>query len=150
MKQFQFSLKKILSYKEQVQSLEKNKLAQLTLKKNQLEEQIVQLKLESNRLSAELLNAANVGISMMLVNNYNYQLQNNRMYLKQLGNDLNNAIFSVEKQLKIVMAATQDVEGLEKLKEKQYQEYLYEDGKEQELIVSEFVSSKIIREQNSV
>ncbi|MEG0692866.1 MAG: flagellar FliJ family protein [Oscillospiraceae bacterium] len=150
MKRFEFSLRKMLSYKEQVQGLEKNKLAQLMFKKNQLEDRIETLKQESNRLSKELLKVTQSGISVTEVSNYNFQLQNNRMYLEQLTNELYTASLAVDNQLKVVMIATQEVEGLRKLKEKQYQEYMYEDAKAQELVVSEFVSSKLVREKNNI
>ncbi|MFZ2539022.1 MAG: hypothetical protein WAX04_08980 [Oscillospiraceae bacterium] len=149
MKLFEFSLRRMLSYKEQVQGLEKNKLAQLIIIKHKLEDLIGTLKLQSSKLSNRLLKVAQSGASAIEICNYNFQLQNNRMYLKHLSDELYIASLAVEEQLKVVIIATQEVEGLEKLKEKQYQEYLYEDKKAQDLIVSEFISSKLAREKNS-
>lgn len=149
MKKFEFSLKKMLSYKEQIQDLEKNKLAQLSLKKNKLEDLIESLKQETINLSAQMLKVTQGGTSEAEIRNFSFQLQNNRLYLKQLANELLLAAYAVEEQLKVVLLATQEVEGLEKLKEKQYEEYLYADTKAQELIVSEFISSKLARESNS-
>lgn len=149
MKKFEFSLKKMLSYKEQIQDLEKNKLAQLSLKKNKLEDLIESLKQETINLSAQMLKVTQGGTNEAEIRNFSFQLQNNRLYLKQVSNELLLAAYAVEEQLKVVLLATQEVEGLEKLKEKQYEEYLYADTKAQELIVSEFISSKLARESNS-
>ncbi len=149
MKRFEFSLRRMLSYKEQAKGLEKNKLAQLMAKKHELEDLVESLKLESIKLSNKILKVTQSGVSSIELSNYNFQLQNNRMYLKQLADELYTASLAVEEQLKVVIVATQEVEGLEKLKEKQYEEYLYEDMKAQDLVVSEFVSSKLAREKNS-
>lgn len=150
MKKFEFSLKKMLSYKEQIQEVEKNKLSHLMSNKNKLEDLIAKLQFQSTKLSDEQLIAAKRGMSVIEVKNYAFKLSNNRQYIKQLTDELYKSTLAVEEQLKVVLTATQEVEGLNKLKDKQYQEYVYEDTKAQEGVVLEFVSSKLVRDNNGI
>lgn len=147
MKKFEFSLSRMLSYKEQALSSEKNKLAALNVKKHEIEDHIDLLKQEAKRLSAELFTASQSVVTAIEVKNYNFQIENNRQYVKQLYLELETATLAVALQLKVVLEATQEVEGLIKLKEKQFEEYQYADLKAQELVISEFVSSKFLRDQ---
>lgn len=146
MKRFQFSLSRMLSYKEQIQQAEKNKLAQCNQRRHEIEEKIDSLKAESEKIAAELTQAQKIGASIRELNTFSFKLENTRLYLEQLAEDLLAAIAEVERQLAVVLAATQEVEGLLKLKEKQYEEFLYEENKAEQLVVSEFVSAKLIRD----
>ena len=56
----------------------------------------------------------------------------------------------IEKQLSVVVDATKDVKTLEKLEEKQLEEYKHAVGKENELFIEEFVSGQTVRAVNSV
>ena len=51
----------------------------------------------------------------------------------------------IEKQLAVVVDATKDVKTLEKLEEKQLEEYKAAEGKENELFIEEFVSGGAVR-----
>ena len=53
----------------------------------------------------------------------------------------------MERQLKVVIAASQDVSGLNKLEEKQLEEYQLAAAKADELEIAEFISSRMIRER---
>ena len=53
----------------------------------------------------------------------------------------------VQKQLKVVVAATQEVSSLEKLEEKQIEEYRYQEQKETEQFIEEFVSGSSFYEK---
>lgn len=146
MKKFQFSLGRMLTYKEQIKTAERNKLAQCNHRKNEIEDNIKRLADESEALARKLSDIQKSGTSMQEIKLITFQIENNRAYIEQLKLDLEQAIIAVEKQLKVVVAATQEVEGLEKLKTKQHDEFLYEENKAEQLVVSEFVASKIIRE----
>lgn len=53
----------------------------------------------------------------------------------------------VEQQLAVVVEATKEVSTLEKLEERQLEEYNYAKNKEEELFIDEFVSNQRIRNQ---
>ncbi len=145
---FEFSLTRMLSYKEQIQESEKNKLAELNITKNDILSKIESVQLNYLSISNEMSQAQQNGISLNDLKNYNFQLQNSREYTKQLNRELEIAQQAVDKQLDILVLATQEVEGLNKLKEKQYEDFLYEETKKEELVVSEFVSAKFIRDSS--
>lgn len=143
---FEFSLTRMLSYKEQIQESEKNKLAELNIVKNDILTKIDDVQKNYKVISNDMAEAQKGGISLNELKNYNFQLQNSREYTKQLVRELAIAQKNVDEQLEVLVLATQEVEGLNKLKEKQYEDFLYEENKKEELVVSEFVSAKFIRD----
>ncbi len=54
----------------------------------------------------------------------------------------------IEQQLGVVVEATKDVKTLEKLEEKQLEEYNHQAGKENEQFIEEFVSGQTVRAAN--
>lgn len=149
MRKFQFTLERMMSYKEQIETSEKNKLAVLNGKQRDIEQLIEQMNEQTAALSREMnLKAQESGLSAAELSKYSFEIDNNRKYIHQLVTDLQNAKLSVEIQLRAVLRATQEVQGLEKLKEKQYDEFLKDEAKDQENVVSEFISSKLMREKN--
>lgn len=143
---FEFTLSRMLSYKEQIQEAEKTKLAELNIVKNEILTKIDEVKIAYHNISYEMAEAQRKGISLTELKNFNFQMQNSREYTKQLNQELIHAQIAVDKQLEILILATQEVEGLNKLKEKQHEEFLYEENKKEEMVVSEFVSAKFIRD----
>lgn len=149
MRKFQFTLERMMSYKEQIETSEKNKLAVLNGKQRDIEQLIEQMNEQTAALSREMnLKAQESGLSAAELSKYSFEIDNNRKYIRQLAADLQNAKLSVEVQLRAVLRATQEVQGLEKLKEKQHDEFLKDEAKDQENVVSEFISSKLTREKN--
>lgn len=55
---------------------------------------------------------------------------------------------AIEKQLDVVVEATKDVKTLEKLEEKQLEEYNHAAAKENEQFIEEFVSGQTVRAAN--
>jgi flagellar FliJ protein len=70
---------------------------------------------------------------------------------QQEGHELRRAIAAkeaqVENQLAVVIEATKDVSTLEKLEERQLDEYKQAQMKEEELFIEEFVSCERVRKQ---
>lgn len=143
---FEFTLSRMLSYKEQIQEAEKTKLGELNIIKNEISTKIDTVQTEYRQISEDMSVAQQKGLSLNELKNYNFQLQNCRQYTKQLEHNLTLAQVKVDKQLEVLIVATQEVEGLNKLKEKQYEDFLHEETKREELVVSEFVSAKFIRD----
>lgn len=147
MKKFHFTLDKMLRYKDSMLEEEKNKLMQIRAEKNSVDTQIEQAQENMNRLDLERTEKAVKGISVIELRGYAYNIDNTRRHLKALAQEQEKLARLVEKQLAVVVERTQEVSGLEKLRDKQLEEYNESVMKEEQLTVMELVSSKYIREQ---
>lgn len=147
MKKFHFTLDKMLRYKDSILQEEKNKLMQIRAEKNSVDTQIEQAQENMGRLDQERTEKAVKGISVIEMRSYAYNIDNTRRHLKALAQEQEKLARLVEKQLAVVVERTQEVSGLEKLRDKQLEEYNESVMKEEELTVMELVSSKYIREQ---
>lgn len=147
MKKFHFTLDKMLRYKDSMLQEEKNKLMQIRAEKNSVDMQIEQAQENMGRLDQERTEKAVRGISVIEMRSYAYNIDNTRRHLKALAQEQEKLARLVEKQLAVVVERTQEVSGLEKLRDKQLEEYNESVMKEEELTVMELVSSKYIREQ---
>lgn len=147
MKKFAFSLNKMLDYKDQMLQKEKGTLSQFRSQKNKVDKQIEMLEQEFLLCDEKLKEESKKGITVVKVQSYNFMLGNIRQQIKQL--TLQQKVFeaAIENQIKVVVAASQEVSGLDKLKEKQLEEYNQMVAKSDELIISEFISSKLICER---
>lgn len=147
MKKFQFSLEKMLNYKDSLLKEEKNKLLQIRARKNDLDMRIESARNQIESMGRERTEKATRGISVMEMRSYGYSIENTQKLVKALADDRARVERQIEKQLAVVLGITQEVSGLEKLKEKQLEAYRYQAGKEEELVISELVTSKYIAEQ---
>lgn len=141
MKRFQFSLEKMLDYKNQVLRNEKNKLAELRQKLDRLVETLNVLREEYARCNRELNEKVQEGITpqdALLRKNYLNTL-NDRIKMQMQQVKL--AEIRVNDQVAVVVKVSQDISTLEKLKERQYEEYLLEESKEVQLLIEEFVAN---------
>lgn len=147
MKKFHFSLEKVLQYKDSLLEEEKNKLMEIRVRKN-----TVDMKIESNerelvQTDRERTEKAAGGMTVVEMQSYSYRIETGRRLIKELMLQQKKLEIEVERQLAVVIACTQEVSGLEKLREKQLEEYNKEADKEQQLIISEMISSKYIERQ---
>ena len=145
MKKFQFTLDKMRSYTEQILDEEKNTLSVLKQVQFQIEFKIARLEKSFADISLELREDERKGIEAALLRGYNLQLTSIRNQLKELRFELKKATREVEKQMEKVVAASKEVSKLDKLEEKQYEEYQKTVAKTEELFIDEFVSSDLIR-----
>lgn len=144
-KKFAFTLQKLLEYKNQVLDDEKGKLKALRQKRDEIESRIAEYEREFAETDRQLKEEQRTGMKAPRLLLYDYQLESIRRQIKQLREELALAEVEVEKQIQVVVAASQEVSGLDKLEEKQLEQYQKEVAKENELVISEFVSSSIIR-----
>lgn len=146
MKKFSFTLGRLLDYKDQVLETEKNTLRQLHQKKYEIDSSIENLEklfAETDRKQKEK-EAAGIFVGQLRV--YEYEKDSIRRQLKQLRAEQRRAELEVERQVKVVVAASQEVTGLDKLKEKQLEEYQHQLAKADEDFISEYISGKLIRQ----
>jgi len=147
MKKFQFSLDKLQNYKEQVLESEKNTLGILRKELNdlnqRLEELIRLIDLKSDELAYIMISS---------ISSADFASRKRFITFKQQeGHELRREISAkedeVEQQLQVVVEATKEVNTLEKLEERQFEEYEYEQNKQEELFIEEFVSNQRVKEQ---
>lgn len=146
MKKYEFSLKRIKDYKNQMLNREKNALLGLRMEKKGLEEKIEELDLQYEKINEEMHEKFQSGMTVSQINIYEFRKngvrEEKRVLLKRIGL----LDISIERQQKKVVSAKQEVSGLEKLEEKQREEYMAAYNKEQEDIIAEFVSTSYSKE----
>lgn len=147
MKKFRFTLDRMKGYQEQILEEEKNTLGRLNHTRQQIELKIHSLEEDFRRISRELLREEEAGIQGAALRGYHLQLENIRQQLKQLAQELAQAQQAVDDQMDVVLRASQEVSKLDKLEERQLEEYKKGVAKEEELFIEELVSSKSVREQ---
>ena len=147
MKSFQFSLAKMRSYKEQVLEKEKTTLRQLQAEKAKVETDIENLENHRKAREQEFKESKNglMASDLML---YKFYSENTRLQLNNLYEELKRAEARIEAQIKVVVAASQEVSGLDKLEEKQLEEYKYLEAKELQEEILEMVAKKSAEEES--
>lgn len=145
MKKFQFSLQKLMDFREQELDRQKNTLNTLRGELFKIEEATAQLRRKVLTESAELERVCSNGAQA-------YEISMRKRYIVTLQQEIHakeaQAIekrAEIEAQLGVVVEATKDVKTLEKLEEKQLEEYKALETKENEQFIEEFVSGAAIR-----
>lgn len=149
MKPFAFSLARMRHYKEQVLNKEKNELAKLNKHREEIKQNI--RKIENYRIdkSNEINLKSILGVSPFEMSSYKFFMENTKHQLEGLAKDLIKADEDVAKQLKVVIEASKDLNGLDKLEEKQLEEYRVLAAKEEENTIAEHVTVSMVRKKVS-
>ena len=145
MKKFQFSLQKLMDFREQELDRQKNTLSMLQADLKRIQEARELLLVKVDEQSEQLERVCRLGAvasEIAMRKRYIVTLQQ-EIHLKE-----QQAIKKqqeIEEQLGVVVEATKDVKTLEKLEEKQLEEYNHQAGKENEQFIEEFVSGQTVR-----
>ena len=148
MKKFKFTLGRMLDYKDQLLDEEKNKLALLRKKKQEIDDHIESLLRELDKISVTMRQEQERGITAFQLLSYESQRTNIRRQIEQLKKEQALAKLEVKRQVQVVVQATQQVSKLDKLQDKQLEEYRKMVMKAEELEIEEFVSSRRIVTQS--
>ena len=148
MKKFKFTLGRMLDYKDQLLDEEKNKLALLRKKKQEIDDHIESLLRELDKISVTMRQEQERGITAFQLLSYESQRTNIRRQIEQLNKEQALAKLEVRRQVQVVVQATQEVSKLDKLQDKQLEEYRKMVMKAEELEIEEFVSSRRIVTQS--
>ena len=148
MKKYEFSLKRILDYKNQMLNREKNTLLGLRMERKGLEDKIEDLDRQYELINLEMHEKFKDGMTVSQINVYEFRKTGVREEKRTILKRIALLDISIERQQKKVVTAKQEVSGLEKLEEKQLEEYNAAYNKEQEDIIAEFVSTSFTREEN--
>ncbi len=148
MKKFKFTLGRMLDYKDQLLDEEKNKLALLRKKKQEIDDHIESLLRELDKIAVTMRQEQERGITAFQLLSYESQRTNIRRQIEQLKKEQALAKLEVKRQVQVVVQATQEVSKLDKLQDKQLEEYRKMVMKAEELEIEEFVSSRRIVTQS--
>ncbi len=148
MKKFRFSLQKLMDFREQELDRQKNTLSMLQADLRRIQEAREVLLDKVDEQSEQLDRVCRLGAvasEIAMRKRYIVTLQQ-EIHLKEQQTLLKQQ--EIEKQLGVVVEATKDVKTLEKLEEKQLEEYNHQVGKENEQFIEEFVSGQTVRAAN--
>lgn len=149
MKKFQFTMGTMLHYKDALLEKEKNALMQLRAKQMAIEAEIAQDENQLSELERGMKERVAKGTTAMELRTFEFHSKNARSLIKQLEGEVDELAHDIEKQRKVVVSLSQEVSGLEKLEEKQLEEYNYDVQKEEQVRIIEIVSSKYATENPS-
>ncbi len=148
MKKFRFSLQKLMDFREQELERQKNTLSMLQADLRRIQEARELLLDKVDEQSEQLDRVCRMGAvasEIAMRKRYIVTLQQ-EIHLKEQQAVLKQQ--EIENQLGVVVEATKDVKTLEKLEEKQLEEYNHQAGKENEQFIEEFVSGQTVRAAN--
>ena len=148
MKKFQFTLQKLMDFREQELDRQKNTLNALRGELNKIESAAADLRRKVFAESTELERVCSEGAQA-------YEISVRKRYIVTLQQEIHmreaQAVqkrHEIDAQLGVVVEATKDVKTLEKLEEKQLEEYRALENKENEQFIEEFVSNSALRSIN--
>ena len=143
MKKFEFSLKKLSDYKEQVLKKEKNELAGLRRQQ--------QIYIDQKRKLIDCLEKTNEqfnkerDFSPQKMAVHKYYMSSLNEQIKQSIDHIASIQKKIDEQLQVVITATKEVNTLDKLEQKQIEEYKKAETRENELFIEEFVSHTTLK-----
>lgn len=149
MKKFYFSLQKLMDFREQELDRQKNALSMLQAELRRIEEARELLTEKVAEQSEQLERVCRLGstaLDIAMRKRYIVTLQQEIHVKEQMAADKR---VEIEQQLSVVVEATKDVKTLEKLEEKQLEEYNHAAAKENEQFIDEFVSGQTVRAANA-
>ena len=149
MKPFIFSLERMRSYKTQLLNKEKSTLARLKKEKDELDRKIAALDVFRRKEYDSFIEKQQHGVTATDLSSHNFIMDNTRHQQEELARLLIKAKEAVATQLKVVIAISQELSGLDKLEEKQREEYRMEESHANELEIAETISSKLIRSRQA-
>lgn len=145
MKDFKFSLDRMRGYKAQLLDREKAELSRCRRQEQEIEVRIEHLASELSGRRRELEERQRQGMEAGELGVYSLFLESGRLHREELDRALAQAAAESERQLQTVVAASQDVASLDKLEDRQREEYRVLAGRENEKLISEFVSGQVVR-----
>jgi flagellar FliJ protein len=146
MKPFNFTLQRLLDFKERLLEKEKLTLASLRMEQRKLQDLIDYLFEQTAVLQAKMRRKAGSGAYAFELHSLQYQVDICLNNLKSAREEKKKVDLQVERQLQTVMTIDRERAQLEKLKEKQLEEYRLAETREASETISEYVSMKLTRE----
>ena len=145
MKRFEFSLNKLKGYKEQVLDREKNDLAHLRRQQQQYIDEKTALEHKLRLSNKEFLERSAAGMTVLQVTTFKGYHQSLSAQIRELEASIEKMEEKVQRQLSVVIEATKEVSSLEKLEDKQLEEYNFKAAKAEEQFIAEYVTNSTYR-----
>ncbi|MCH4239886.1 MAG: flagellar FliJ family protein [Oscillospiraceae bacterium] len=146
MKQFHFTLARMMEFKNQILDREKDLLGTIRQKKNEIDQKIERYKNAIRAITESILQKQQDGTTVEELRFSSMQVENARKCLKQLYVEQEAMQQELLRQQTVVVKASQEVSSLEKLRDKQFEEFKYEAKRAEEEEVLEFVTGKLVRQ----
>ncbi len=149
MKRFQFSLQRMLGFKRTMYERARNDLARLRAQKLALEQRRDNAQLQMLQVDADFREkAASSGVGISEVTQMSFHRDNADKLIKELNAAIALKDQEIEVQLQIVIALDKEVKSLEKLRERQWEEYQAELTREENERILELVSRRFTDAQS--
>ncbi len=142
MKRFEFSMSKLLNIKKQMLNKEKNELAGLRKQQQAIMNEKSAMEKKQSVKTDEMQSCMTKGASPQHIANHKYYIQCLSEQIKESDKRIHIFEERIANQLGIIVALNKEIESLEKLREKQFEEYKKGELKRNELFIEEFVSYK--------
>lgn len=139
MKKFDFSLQKIMNFKQQRLDILMSELQNMQIELDNTDKMIARTNDDYNNKGKELEEKSQSGISKSEMITYNAYLHSLIVKSNELAARRVNIESAMEKKKKDIVAIKSDIKGMEKLKDKQYKEYQKASQKSFEQEVEDFV-----------
>ncbi len=150
MKKFTFSLERMLTFQEQNLDKEKGVLSRVTAERDLLESRREAMEEKITSIQEEIVRREAAGTTIFVLKSCYSILESARSQLSEIQDGIARAQERVERQRRVVTEASQEVKKLEKLKEKQLEEYHHGEAKEQQDTIAEHVAGEFVRRGDSI
>ena len=145
MKKFSFSLARMMNYEEQVLEKEKGTMSRLIAERDEMEARRSEIMEQLARIHDEMDQEIRRGTTIYQINAHTAVIRSGKTQLEELKKHILIRNSEIERQRQVVIEASKEVKKLEKLREKQWEEYRLSERKEQGEAISEQVSGSFIR-----
>lgn len=145
MKKFAFTLEKVLCFKKEVLDLLENELEQLRYRQHEIEQSMENVDREFHRHNCVLTEKMQSGMDPQSIAVYKRYFGELNRQSKQLQEQQKKTVLAVAAKQREVVQMNSDISGLERVRDKQLQEYLARERKEQEQFIEEFVGRAGVR-----
>lgn len=145
MKKFSFSLARMMNYEEQILEREKGVMGHLIAEHDEIAARQQEIICQLEKIHGEMDVEIRRGTTVYQINAYTAMIRTGKFQLEQLKKQLLIKKAEIERQRQTVTEASQEVKKLEKLREKQLEEYHHSEKKEEEEMISEHVSGSFLR-----
>ena len=145
MKKFAFSLERMLNFQSQNLEKEMGILGRMTAERDALEAQKRDMADKAAGVQADITRREAKGTTIFMLKACFSILESARNQLEEMEEELKLLQAGLERQRQIVTEASREVKKLEKLKEKQLEEYHRGEAKEQQETIAEHVAGNFVR-----
>ena len=145
MKKFAFSLERMLNFQSQNLEKEMGILGRMTAERDALEAQKQDMAEKAAGVQADIARREAEGTTIFMLKACYSILESARNQLEELEKERKLLQAGLERQRQVVTEASREVKKLEKLKEKQLEEYHRGEAKEQQETIAEHVAGNFVR-----